>query len=222
MKKLQKGFTLIELMIVVAIIGILAALAIPNFIRFQARSKQSEVKANLKSAFTAEKAYYQEHDQYSSCIRKIGFSPERGNRYHYSLNVTVRGDETCNTPEARATAAGVTASTDGAVLADTFKHGTGAGITAANGAAGGSRLHRCRPVRHHHHRGERPGRYRPEHRGSERLVRCAARTATSTTTSTWTSGTSPACPRPPPASARSSVVATSTRPVASRRTPTTT
>ena len=75
MKKLQKGFTLIELMIVVAIIGILAALAIPNFIRFQARSKQSEVKANLKSVFTAEKSYYQEHDTYSSCIRKIGFSP---------------------------------------------------------------------------------------------------------------------------------------------------
>jgi hypothetical protein len=61
------------------------------------------VKANLKSAFTAEKAYYQEHDQYSSCIRKIGFSPERGNRYRYSLNVVVRGDETCNTLEARAT-----------------------------------------------------------------------------------------------------------------------
>jgi len=135
MKKQHKGFTLIELMIVVAIIGILAALAIPNFIRFQARSKQSEVKANLKSAFTAEKAYYQEHDEYSSCIRKIGFSPERGNRYRYALNTTARGDETCNTQETRATAAGATAATDGDVLADTFKHGTGLGITAANGAA---------------------------------------------------------------------------------------
>ena len=80
MKKLHKGFTLIELMIVVAIIGILAALAIPNFIRFQARSKQSEVKANLKSLFTAERSYFQEKDTYSCNIRVIGFNPERGNR----------------------------------------------------------------------------------------------------------------------------------------------
>jgi len=133
MKKLQKGFTLIELMIVVAIIGILAALAIPNFIRFQARSKQSEVKANLKSLFTAERSYYQEHDTYSECIKKIGFNPERGNRYHYVVNNTANA-EVCNTAEARADAPGVNAATDGAVLADTFKHGTGAGIVAANGA----------------------------------------------------------------------------------------
>ncbi len=133
MKKLHKGFTLIELMIVVAIIGILAALAIPNFIRFQARSKQSEVKANLKSLFTAERSYYQEHDTYSECIRKIGFNPERGNRYHYVVNNTLN-NENCNTNEFRDNAAGITASTDGAVRADTFKFGTGAGITAANGA----------------------------------------------------------------------------------------
>ena len=134
MKKLKKGFTLIELMIVVAIIGILAALAIPNFIRFQARSKQSEVKANLKSLFTAERSYFQEHDTYSCNIRVIGFNPERGNRYHYTLNTTQRADEDCTTQEARATAAGVTLGTDGDVLADSFKYGAAA-TAAANAAA---------------------------------------------------------------------------------------
>jgi type IV pilus assembly protein PilA len=136
LKKLKKGFTLIELMIVVAIIGILAAIAIPNFIRFQARSKQSEVKANLKALFTAERSYFQEKDAYSECVKKIGFNPERGNRYHYSVN---SGNDTategCDSVELRDTPAGTVATTDAEVNADTFKFGTGAGIKAVAAAA---------------------------------------------------------------------------------------
>lgn len=93
----NRGFTLIELMIVVAIIGILAAIAIPNFIKFQARSKQGEAKANLKAWFTTERAFLQEKDRYDPDIKIIGYAPERGNRYAYYFAST----KTC---EARGTA----------------------------------------------------------------------------------------------------------------------
>ena len=117
MKKLvQKGFTLIELMIVVAIIGILAAIAIPNFIKFQARSKQSEAKANLKALFTAEKAFMQEKDRYSSLVGEMGFSPERNNRYAYYLASSPTLDNRSTT----------TATTANGISVDTFKYSSAA------------------------------------------------------------------------------------------------
>ncbi len=59
MKK-REGFTLIELMIVVAIIGILAAIAIPNFLKFQLRAKSGEGKLNLSGIRTAQESYFAE------------------------------------------------------------------------------------------------------------------------------------------------------------------
>ena len=60
----RKGFTLIELMIVVVIIGILAALAIPRFMQATTKSKQSEAKQLLKQIYTMERAYRQENNTY--------------------------------------------------------------------------------------------------------------------------------------------------------------
>jgi type IV pilus assembly protein PilA len=60
----SKGFTLIELMIVVAIIGILAAIAIPNFLQYQLKSKQAEAKTNLGAIRTSEISFNGEHGCY--------------------------------------------------------------------------------------------------------------------------------------------------------------
>jgi len=85
----KKGFTLIELMIVVAIIGILAAIAIPNFLRFQAKSKQAEAKTNLGALGTSAESYRAEHDTYRAIAwTDLSWAPTGTTRYAYYYSGT--------------------------------------------------------------------------------------------------------------------------------------
>lgn len=80
----ESGFTLVELMIVVAIIGLLSAVAIPNFKKYQARAKISEAKLQLASVYTAQTAFFSDYNIYAACLRYMGYDPDedRMNRYY--------------------------------------------------------------------------------------------------------------------------------------------
>ncbi|WP_088616994.1 type IV pilin protein [Bdellovibrio sp. SKB1291214] len=78
----QAGFSLVELMVVVAIIGVLAAIAVPAVNKYIAKARQSEAKTNLASLYTSEKAFYAEYTTFDPRFAAIGYSPEGQLRYN--------------------------------------------------------------------------------------------------------------------------------------------
>lgn len=97
-KKDEKGFTLIELMIVIAIIGILAAIAIPQFAAYRKRGYNAAAKADAKNLATVEEQYYNDNYTYTTSLADLtglGYKTSDG------VTVTISG---ANTTDFTATA----------------------------------------------------------------------------------------------------------------------
>ena len=83
-RKRFHGFSLMEVMIVVVIIGTLAALAYPNLEKYLKRARQTEAKTNLSAIYTAQKIYYTLHQSYADDINELDLSLAQG-LYTYTI-----------------------------------------------------------------------------------------------------------------------------------------
>lgn len=78
----QRGFSLVELMITVSLIGILAVIGIPSYSKFRVKAYQSEAKSQLSALYVAEKSFYLQYESYHSSLTAVGYMPAGRTRYN--------------------------------------------------------------------------------------------------------------------------------------------
>ena len=87
-RKRFHGFSLMEVMIVVVIIGILAALAYPSLEKYLKIARQTEAKTNLSAIYTAQKIYFTLHQSYTKDINELDLSLVQGDPYTFTMEAS--------------------------------------------------------------------------------------------------------------------------------------
>ncbi len=137
MSKPQAGFTLIELMIAVAIVGILAAIAVPNYSEYVKRASRVEAAAALLDAANKQEQYFVDNREYSTSFTDLGLQSKTENQ-HFELSITLNADANTFTITAKPIAGPVKGDGDCTELSI-----TDTGLKGAKGAKGGSDVDYC-------------------------------------------------------------------------------
>ncbi len=94
-----KGFTLIELVIVVVIIGILAAIAIPKYQNIREKAWLAGMKGDLRNLVTAQEAYFVDHVTYATVLTNVNFTPSPGNTVTITSSAGTGWSATASNPQ---------------------------------------------------------------------------------------------------------------------------
>ena len=88
------GFSLVELMVAVGIVGIMSSVAVPKYQKFKAGAKQAEAKSTLSSIFTLQQLYFTEEDKYTATLTDTGFTdPPATSAYSYTAGLGPSSDD---------------------------------------------------------------------------------------------------------------------------------